>query len=337
MALRDTLYRMRDSVFQVTHRFLHGDNPGYGPQGYGQQPEGGYDPNQAAYGQESAPYASPYENAYQQQAYQQQTAYQQQAPQQAYQQAAYQQQAPQQAVPQQTQQQPYQGYPQEDYAGQGEYQSPYAGSFYQQTQPQQRQSRAAVHSAEKVVPFPGMVSDRAGNAYAHEAQIVQLRDRDECRAIIEHLKNNCTVALNMDNIASDTEKQRCVDMLSGAAYTLSCNISRISTRGVYLITPAAVRVTQDDATRRLNGLNRSAAQKPGRAHSYASPNRGGQNAGEAFENQEAGYAQYPPQVEYGYQEAPAAQGYQNPYGNEGEYRTAGYYAQEPRHAAGYGR
>jgi FtsZ-interacting cell division protein YlmF len=46
-----------------------------------------------------------------------------------------------------------------------------------------------------------MVSDRAGNAFAHEAQIVQLRDRDECRAIMEHLKNNCTVALNMDNIA----------------------------------------------------------------------------------------------------------------------------------------
>lgn len=332
MALRDTLFRMRDSVSQMTQRFLHGDNQGYGPQGYGQQPDGGYDPNQAAYGQESAPYASPYENAYQQQAYQQ-AGYQQQT----YQQAAYQQQAQQQAAPQQAQQQPYQAYPQEDYASQGEYQSPYAGSFYQQTQPQQRQSRAAAHSAEKVVPFPGMVSDRAGNAYAHEAQIVQLRDRDECRAIIEHLKNNCTVALNMDNIASDTEKQRCVDMLSGAAYTLSCNICRISTRGVYLITPAAVRVTQDDATRRLNGLNRPAAQKPGRAHSYAAANRGGQNPGEAFETQESGYAQYPPQAEYPYQEASAPQGYQNPYGNEGEYRTAGYYAQEPRHAAGYGR
>lgn len=150
------------------------------------------------------------------------------------------------------------------------------------------------------------------------------------------MKNNCTVALNMDNIASDTEKQRCVDMLSGAAYTLNCNISRISTRGVYLITPAAVRVTQDESTRRLNGLNRSAAQRPGRAHSYAS-GRGGQTPGEGYEPQEGGFAPYPPQPEYGYQEAPP-QGYQNnPYGNDGEYRTSGYYAQEPRHAAGYGR
>lgn len=146
MALRDTVFKVRDGIYQMTHRFLHGDHQGYG------QPEVNYDPRQAGYGQESGPYASPYENAYQQPPYQQ-------APQQPpYQQPPYQQAAPQQPPYQQAPQQPpYQTYEQE---GQGEYQSPYAGSFYQQGQSQQRQSRAAAHSAEKVVPFPAWPATR---------------------------------------------------------------------------------------------------------------------------------------------------------------------------------
>lgn len=305
MAFRDMFDRVRDSVAQMTYRFLHGEDQGYyDQQGYGPQ-DGYYDPNQAVYGQESG-YASPYEGAYQRQ-------------------QAYQQPAPQQA--------PYQNYQQESIPPQEGYQSPYAGSYARQTQPQQRQSRAAAPGADKVVPFPGYVADAAGTVYVHELQIIQLRDRDECRAIIEHLKNKCTVALNMDNIANDTEKQRCVDMLSGAAYTLNCSISRISTRGVYVITPESVRVQQDEATRRLNGA-RQASQRPSRAHSYAG--RTGQQSQEAYEVPDS-YAAYPPQGGYPLQEEPASQGYQNPYGNDGEYRTAGYYAPEPRHAAGYGR
>ncbi len=317
MALRDMIDRVRDNVSQMTRRFLHGeeqgyyDQQGYGQQGYGQQgygpQDGYYDQAQAAYGQESGSYAA-YDGSYQRQ-----QGYQQQAPQ---------------------QQQPYQNYQQEGYANQEGYQSPYAGSYARQGQPAQRQSRASAQNVEKVVPFPGVMSDAAGNAYTHELQILQLRDRDECRAIIEYLKNNCTVALNMDNIASDTEKQRCVDMLSGAAYTLNCNINRISTRGVYVITPEAVRVQQDEATRRLNGVARQAGQRPSRAHSYAGRGSAQQ---EGYEAQDGGYAAYPPQGGYAPQEETEPQGYQNPYGNDGEYRTAGYYAPETRRAAGYGR
>jgi len=310
MAFRDMIDRVRDNVSQMTRRFLHGEDQGYyDQQAYGPQ-DGYYDPAQAAYGQENAAYAPPpYDGTYQRQ-----QAYAQPAPQ---------------------QQQPYQNYQQESYPNQEGYQSPYAGSFARQTQPQQRQSRAAAPNAEKVVPFPGVMSDAAGNAYVHELQILQLRDRDECRAIIEYLKNNSTVALNMDNIANDTEKQRCVDMLSGAAYTLNCNINRISTRGVYLITPEAVRVSQDEATRRLNGAARPAGQRSSRAHSYAAA-RGGQGA-DGYEAPEGGYETYPPQGGYASQEEPVPQGYQNPYGNDGEYKTAGYYAPETRRAAGYGR
>ena len=315
MAFRDMFDRVRDNVTQMTRRFLHGEEQGYYEQPYGAQ-EGYYDPAQAAYGQEYAGYAQ-YDNAYQrQQPYQQPT--------------------------QQPVQQPYAGYQQEAYPPQeGGYQSPYSGSYSQQSQPQARSGRTPVQSVEKVVPFPGVMSDRSGNTYAHELQILQLRDRDECRAIIEHLKNNCTVALNMDNIANDTEKQRCVDMLSGAAYTLNCNISRISTRGVYVITPDVVRVSQDDATKRLNGAARQQGQRPSRAHSYASGRPQGQDAYDVQENAYGGYPQqerYAPQDRYAPQEdASYPAGYQQSYDNDGEYKAAGYYAQDTRRAAGYGR
>lgn len=307
MALRNVLDRVRDQVSQMAQRFLHDDGAGYGQPGYG-APEGYYDPNQAPYPQENPGYASSYEGAYQQQyqpqPYQQQQQYQQPDP----------------------------------YASQEGYQapSPYAGSYAQQGMGHRSAARAAYRAeAEKVVPFPGMVSDTAGNTYAHELQILQLRDRDECKSIIEYLKNNCTVAINMDSIANDTEKQRCVDMLSGAAYTLGCQISRISPRGVYLITPAAVRVQQDEATRRMNGGARPApsSQRPVRAHSYAA--RAGQMPPD--ESQEPEYAFYQPQAEYAPNEGSAPGGYQ-PYNNgNGEYRSSGYYASEPRHAVGYGR
>ncbi len=314
MALRDMLDRVRDQVSQMAQRFLHEEGAGYGQPGYGQPgygaPEGYYDPNQPSYPQENpSGYAPSYEGAYQQQ----------------YQQQPYQQQQYQQPQP-------------DPYAAQQEgYQSPYAGSYGQPVQGHRTAARAAYRAeAEKVVPFPGMVSDTAGNTYAHELQILQLRDRDECKSIIEYLKNNCTVAINMDSIANDTEKQRCVDMLSGAAYTLGCQISRISPRGVYLITPAAVRVQQDEATRRMNGGARPAAtaatQRPTRAHSYA-----GRGPTQPEESQEAPeYAFYQPQAEYAPNEGSAPGGYQ-PYNGNGEYRSSGYYASEPRRAVGYGR
>ncbi len=322
MALRDMIDRVRDNVSQMAYRFLHGEDQGYYEQqpGYGQQ-EGYYDPSQqAAYGPDNGGYGQ-YDGAYgrQQPGYGQQAQqpFAQQPPaQQAYQQPGYGQQ---------------EAYPPQD----GGYQSPYAGSFARQAQPQQRPVRAASPAPEKVVPFPGMNSDGAGNVFAHELQILQLRDRDECRAIIEYLKNNCTVALNMDNIANDTEKQRCVDMLSGAAYTLNCNINRISTRGVYVITPEAVRVQADEATRRLNGAARQQGTRPSRAHSYAA-GRGRENQ-EGYDGQESGYNAYPPQGGYAPQEETGYAGYQQSYETDGEYRTAEYNTQSTRRAVGYGR
>jgi FtsZ-interacting cell division protein YlmF len=83
-----------------------------------------------------------------------------------------------------------------------------------------------------VVPFPGMVRGPEGSYYAHVEYVVLLRSRNECTKVIEYIKANASVFLNMEFIANDSERQRCVDMLSGAAYTLGCDLNKISQRGI---------------------------------------------------------------------------------------------------------
>ena len=98
-----------------------------------------------------------------------------------------------------------------------------------------------------VIQFPGMIRGPEGNLYAHVEYVVLLRSRNECTKVIEYIKANASVFLNMEFIANDSERQRCVDMLSGAAYTLGCQLNKISQRGIYLISSPSVCVVIDPA------------------------------------------------------------------------------------------
>ncbi len=181
-----------------------------------------------------------YQQAYQQQAYQQQAYQQQPQYQQAYQQPAYQQ--------PQAQQQPAYQQPQPVYRQ--------PQPVYQQPQAQQPayQQQAYAQDQGNVVPFP---SSAAENAYTHVEYIVFLRNRDECRRVISYMKADASVFLNMEFIASDSDRQRCVDMLSGAAYTLGCNLSKLSASGIYLISAACVKVVHDSSAQ---GYGEAASQ-----------------------------------------------------------------------------
>lgn len=122
---------------------------------------------------------------------------------------------------------------------------------YQQQQQTQAYPQASAQTAyqqpSNILPFPGMIRGPEGNLYAHVEYIVLLRSRNECTRIIEYIKANASVFLNMEFIANDSERQRCVDMLSGAAYTLGCRLNKISQRGVYLISSPSVYVVLDPA------------------------------------------------------------------------------------------
>lgn len=118
-----------------------------------------------------------------------------------------------------------------------------------QSQPQTRY--APQQPMSNVVPFPGMQRSPDGSLYAHVEYVVLLRSRNECKDVIAYIKANASVFLNMEFIASDNERQRCVDMLSGAAYTLGCALNRISPRGIYLISSPSVRVVLDPAMQKF--------------------------------------------------------------------------------------
>ena len=152
----------------------------------------------------------------------------------------------------QAQQYQQQAYQQPQYQPQQEQPGAYQAQQYQQ-QPQQSQQASYQQQAQgsNVVTFPGMQSTPDGMVYAHVEYIVQLCSRNECRKVIDYIRANASVFLNMEMIADASERQRCVDMLSGAAYALGCALNKISPRGVYLISSPSVRVMMDNATQKL--------------------------------------------------------------------------------------
>ena len=119
-------------------------------------------------------------------------------------------------------------------------------------QPQVAQPQQAAYQQQgNVVQFPGMQRSADGSVYAHVEYIVLMRSRHECKDVIAYMKANASVFLNMEFIASDSERQRCVDMISGAAYTLGCELTKISPRGIYLISSPSVRVVLDPAMQKF--------------------------------------------------------------------------------------
>lgn len=121
----------------------------------------------------------------------------------------------------------------------------------QMGQPQMGHSQQAAYQQGNVVQFPGMQRSADGSVYAHVEYIVLMRSRHECKDVIAYMKANASVFLNMEFIASDSERQRCVDMISGAAYTLGCELTKISPRGIYLISSPSVRVVLDPAMQKF--------------------------------------------------------------------------------------
>lgn len=133
-----------------------------------------------------------------------------------------------------------------------------------------------------------------------------LRSRNECKDVIGYIKTNASVFLNMEFIASDSERQRCVDMLSGAAYTLGCALNKISPRGIYLISAPTVKVVLDPAMQKAaaapeaQGYARQRYEQEGYSAGYAQAQQSQQPA--------AGYQQQAQRSSGSYQQP--AQNYQ---------------------------
>ncbi len=250
MAVGDILGSLKNSVKAAYNNFFYSGRQA--PPERTQEPYSAEPRNQTYPPQQAGGYQQPYQ---QQQLYQQ-PAYQQPVYQQgAYQQPLYQQGAGmgQQPVFQQAQQQP------------------------QQAQPAQgRMRRAQMHAArqqENVVDFgayqQNMGRQNAQNTQPSEppvqeaaqqtasllsARVINARGMSECRSAITLLRNGDAVVIVMENIADPTEMRRLVDTLSGACYSLTATITKVSRHGVYLLAPQTVAVFADQATNMMNNV-----------------------------------------------------------------------------------
>jgi len=153
------------------------------------------------------------------------------------------------------------------------------------------------------VAFPGTFQAANGKAYRHVERAAQLVSREACYDIIDIMKNGESVVVNIESIQSAQEVQHCVDLLSGAAYTLGCSITKLSAQSkVYLIAPNTVQVLLDEYTQKINA-GRSASRNT-RARTYAGQERrnyqGEQENRSAEPEQESRFARpsYPPRPNY---------------------------------------
>lgn len=160
----------------------------------------------------------------------------------------------QNASRQQAAQQPRQGMNQPRQESQRVFQfHPRQDTASQQVAPQQPQ-------AQEPQPVPQQQNTwQAGGAqqgvrYDHALRVARLTGHLECCNMIPFMKNGESVLIDIEMIASDLERQRCVDLLSGAAYTLGYHMLKASAQGVYLIYPDSLYVGADEATKLDNGI-----------------------------------------------------------------------------------
>ena len=119
----------------------------------------------------------------------------------------------------------------------------------------------------------------------------------------------------MENVTDPTEMRRLVDTLSGACYSLTATITKVSRYGVYLLAPQPVAVFADQATNMMN----SAPGRQPRSNQAAMAHQQRMNyPGYQPYQQQAGYQQqpayprqepqspYPPQSYYNEPQQPAS-------------------------------
>lgn len=120
---------------------------------------------------------------------------------------------------------------------------------YQQTQRMQQPQQPAPE-AEPAVP-PALPGTRVINA----------RGMGDCRSAITLLREGDAVLIVLENITDPSEMRRLVDTLSGACYSLTATITKVSRGGVYLLAPQSMAVYTDQITNQMNGA-------PARNHAY---------------------------------------------------------------------
>ena len=132
----------------------------------------------------------------------------------------------------------------------------------------QQQNQAAPAFPPQQAPEPAAPQQSASLV---NARVINARGMGDCRSAITLLRNGDAVLIVLENISDPGEMRRLVDTLSGACYSLTATITKVSRYGVYLLAPQSVAVFADQATNSMN----SAPARP-QARNYQPGYAGGQ-------------------------------------------------------------
>ena len=188
------------------------------------------------------------------------------------------------------------------------YQQPYQQPT-QQAQPQQQpryRTQAAYQDqtfgfeqpAQQAQPnvsyFPNSSFQSNGERFVHVERVAQVMSREDAHTIVSFMMNKESIIVSCESISSAQEVQRCIDLISGAAYALGCQITQLSLAAkVFLISPASVMVLCDEASHRLNGRNSDGSPLRGRTAARRSrPQTQPENHGEYEEYQQPSAPEY---------------------------------------------
>ena len=184
---------------------------------------------------------------------------------------------------------------QQQYAAQAQYAAPQPAAA-QPPAYQQPQNPAPAAPQQAMEPQPT-------GAHTVCTRIINARGMVDCRSAITLLRKGECVLIVLENVADPAEMRRLVDTLSGACYSLTATITKVSRYGVYLLAPQTVAVFADQATSMMNSV-------PGRQPRSYQPNPAPQRTNYP---PQAGYQPqmaYQPQPTYQPQAAPAQGAYQ---------------------------
>jgi FtsZ-interacting cell division protein YlmF len=107
--------------------------------------------------------------------------------------------------------------------------------------------------------FPGSYVADDGTAFRMVERLAQPVSAASCYRLIEFMRNGESIIVNTELIHDEYEITRCLDLLYGAAFTMGYTFTRISSRSIYLISPANVMVMPYESLRQLN--EQDAAQR----------------------------------------------------------------------------
>ena len=296
MAFSDFFTNLKDRAVQMYQNFFYEGRPA--------QQEAAPQKNAYQAPEQSAPVREPQWNAYGQAAQQNPYTAPYQGMQQPYQPQPY-------AQPQPVYQASYQAAQQQPAA-----QAPYAGTQPQSQERAPRFRRSSMHAQEQqaasnVVNFPYAApvqtpeqpQEPQQSAGLLNARIINARSMGDCRSAITLLRNGDAVLIVMENITNPGDMRRLVDTLSGACYSLTATITKVSRYGVYLLAPQTIAVFADQAT---NQMNAGPARSQNYQSAYAAAQRPAYTAQPAPQAQaQPAYAPQPQQQPFTQRPTPA--------------------------------